>query len=161
MNEEKVTLRLKSSWKWFIYLTQLVALFLVVYLLLNLWSVAGFSSPESLFLNVVFGLGGLWSIYFMIYASKHKVHFYEDRLTKEGVFSKKSRSYDDLNEVWLSTKFWDMRSPVAIIGNSSNIVFDYRYDNQDEVAEFLTNKKSIQSLPKLYFDTESLTPKKG
>lgn len=161
MENEKVTLRLKSKWKWFIYLTQFIALCLLIYLLVNLWAVAGFNSPESIFLNIFFGLSIFGSIYFMLYASKHKVHFYADRLTKTGVFTTKTRKYEDLNEVWLSTKLWDMKSPVAIISNSGTLVFDYRYENQDEVAEFLTEMKSMQSLPKLYFDSENLISKKA
>lgn len=155
MENEKVTLRLKSNWKWFIYSTQFIALCLLVYLLVNLWEVSGFNSPESIFLTVFFGLSIFGNFYFMIYASKHKVDFYTDRLTKKGVFINRTRKYEDLNEVWLSTKMWDMKSPVAIIGNSETLVFDYRYDNQEEVAEFLSRMKNMKSLPKLYFDSKN------
>lgn len=160
MENEKVTLRLKSKWKWFIYITQFTALCLLVYLLVNLWAVTGFNSPESIFLNIFFGVSIFGNIYFMVYASKHKVYFYSDRLTKAGVFTKRTRKYKDLSEVWLSTKIWDMKSPVAIISDSGTLVFDYRYENQEDVAEFLTKMKSIPSLPRLYFDSKSLNAQK-
>ncbi|MEX0724055.1 MAG: hypothetical protein WD357_05255 [Gracilimonas sp.] len=156
MSEEKVVLKLKKSWKWFICLTQLTAISLLLYLMVSLWSVVGFSSPNGIFLTAVFGGGILGSIYFMLYALKHKVHFYRDELTKEGVFTGKTRKYNELNEVWLSTKLWDMKSPVAIIGDSENIVFDYRYANQKEVADFLTKNNSQSSLPKLFFNSKDL-----
>jgi|AntRauTorcE11897_2_1112592.scaffolds.fasta_scaffold00183_2 hypothetical protein len=156
MSDKKVILKLKKSWKWFVYLTQITALSLLIYLMVSLWSVVGFGSANSILLTIIFGAGISSSIYFIAYAKKHRVHFYKDELTKEGVFTKKTRKYSDLNEVWLSTKLWDMKSPVAIIGNSENIVFDYRYANQKEVAEFLTKNNSQSALPKLYFNSKDL-----
>lgn len=157
MTDKKISLQLKKSWKLFIYVTQTTALVLFIYLLMNVWSVVGLDSPNSIFLTLVFIGTFLGCIYMILFAMMHKVYFYEDRLTKKGVFTKKTRKYSNLNEVWLSTKMWDMKSPVAILSNSATLVFDYRYANQKEVAEFLTENTNTESLPKLYFNSKDLS----